>query len=398
MAKQLVDKLIENDVDYIVSPYEADAQMAYLVRNGFAHYAISEDSDLILYGCDYVLYKLDKDGNGELLQHSKVLDCLGEDHGLDFNKFKRMCILSGCDYLASLTGVGLKKAQKFFSLCKTNNIEKALPELPRILNMKKLVVPKEYVAKFVEAENVFDHQLIYCPREKKLRPFTEYGENSDKEALDYAGSYFDETLALNFVFGNVNFKTMEIFDSALLEKLEEKYINSPASIWCKSYKLADPDRFDKILQILEPCYEKPEELNGKRKIENDFNGLSGFPKKDKRRKTTQTNASRLAEDDEVIVESSSFRSSFRSETSFTSISSTRKSSQDENGGDGGLEVEVKSRFFSQSEAESDVQRIKQKRKAIQEQLRKFHLQPTASQISTDSGFESQRQNSQELSQ
>ena len=387
MAKQLVDKLIENDLDYIVAPYEADAQMAYLVRNGFAHYAISEDSDLILYGCDYVLYKLDKDGNGELLQHSKVLDCLGDDHGLDFRKFKRMCILSGCDYLSSLNGIGLKKAQKFFATCKKDNIERALPELPKVLNMKKLVVPEEYVRKFVEAENVFDHQLVYCPREKKLRPFTDYGENSG-EVLDYAGSYFDEDLALNFVFGNVNFKTMEIFDSTIMEKLKQKYINSPTSIWCSLYKLDDPDRFDKILEILAPCYVRPDELNGKRKLEGDFNGLAGFPKKDKRRKTAVNSSRSVVEDDEVIVEGS-YRSSFRSETMI--------SSQEENGSLE-MQVEVKSRFFEQNGGESDVQRIKQSKQAIRDKLSKLYLKPSASQMSSDSGFESQPSNSQEISQ
>lgn len=30
-------------------------------------------------------------------------------------RFRRMCILSGCDYLPSLPGIGLGKAFKFFS-------------------------------------------------------------------------------------------------------------------------------------------------------------------------------------------------------------------------------------------------------------------------------------------
>lgn len=96
MAKQLIDKLIELNIDYIVAPYEADAQISYLVRNGYAHFAISEDSDLILYGCDYVLYKLSNENTGVLLRHDKVLECLGEDvDKFDFVKFKRMCI---CKY------------------------------------------------------------------------------------------------------------------------------------------------------------------------------------------------------------------------------------------------------------------------------------------------------------
>jgi exonuclease-1 len=38
-------------VDYVVAPYEADAQLAYLERNGFVDAVITEDSDLVIFGC-----------------------------------------------------------------------------------------------------------------------------------------------------------------------------------------------------------------------------------------------------------------------------------------------------------------------------------------------------------
>lgn len=41
-------------VDCIVAPYEADAQLAYLNRAGIAQLVITEDSDLLLFGCDKV--------------------------------------------------------------------------------------------------------------------------------------------------------------------------------------------------------------------------------------------------------------------------------------------------------------------------------------------------------
>ena len=41
-------------MDCIVAPYEADAQLAYLMKAGIAQAIISEDSDLLVYGCKRV--------------------------------------------------------------------------------------------------------------------------------------------------------------------------------------------------------------------------------------------------------------------------------------------------------------------------------------------------------
>ena len=41
-------------VNFIVAPFEADAQMAYLAVNGLVHAVITEDSDLLPYGCPRV--------------------------------------------------------------------------------------------------------------------------------------------------------------------------------------------------------------------------------------------------------------------------------------------------------------------------------------------------------
>jgi len=45
-------------IDIIVAPYEADAQLAYLNRTKIADYVITEDSDLVLFGCHHVRNKM----------------------------------------------------------------------------------------------------------------------------------------------------------------------------------------------------------------------------------------------------------------------------------------------------------------------------------------------------
>lgn len=44
-------------IDIIVAPYEADAQLAYLNRAKIADYVITEDSDLVLFGCHHVRHE-----------------------------------------------------------------------------------------------------------------------------------------------------------------------------------------------------------------------------------------------------------------------------------------------------------------------------------------------------
>ncbi|KAL9977175.1 hypothetical protein ACROYT_G014553 [Oculina patagonica] len=42
---------VQKKISYIVAPYEAHPQLAFLVSEGYAEFAISEDSDLLIYSC-----------------------------------------------------------------------------------------------------------------------------------------------------------------------------------------------------------------------------------------------------------------------------------------------------------------------------------------------------------
>lgn len=58
MAHQLIQILKSENIEFVVAPYEADAQLAYLSnleeeKNGIVA-VISEDSDLLAYGCPAV--------------------------------------------------------------------------------------------------------------------------------------------------------------------------------------------------------------------------------------------------------------------------------------------------------------------------------------------------------
>jgi len=54
MALQVIKICRRRNIDCIVAPYEADSQLGYLSLQNIAQVIITEDSDLLLFGCKNV--------------------------------------------------------------------------------------------------------------------------------------------------------------------------------------------------------------------------------------------------------------------------------------------------------------------------------------------------------
>jgi 5'-3' exonuclease len=58
-----------------------------------------------------VLYKLDRTGNSEEFCVADLPNCTGLPlSGFTSDQFLQLCVMAGCDFLAQLPGIGLKKA------------------------------------------------------------------------------------------------------------------------------------------------------------------------------------------------------------------------------------------------------------------------------------------------
>lgn len=58
-----------------------------------------------------VLYKLDKTGMGEEMSLADLPNCPGLPmSGWTADQFLQLCVMAGCDFLAQMPGIGLKKA------------------------------------------------------------------------------------------------------------------------------------------------------------------------------------------------------------------------------------------------------------------------------------------------
>jgi exonuclease 1 len=72
MISRLQSALRELSIFFLVAPFEADAQLAYMCRIGWVHAVISEDSDLLAYGCPNTFFKMNLNGDGDHI----ALPCL----------------------------------------------------------------------------------------------------------------------------------------------------------------------------------------------------------------------------------------------------------------------------------------------------------------------------------
>ena len=199
MARYLIEELKKLDVPYVVAPYEADAQLVYLERKGLIDGILSEDSDLLVFGCKLLITKLDKFGN--CVEINRRDFCAVREvslTGWTDTDFRRMAILSGCDYLAGIRGTGLKTAYRYMRKYKT-----AEKVVQRLRFEGKATISEDYLPQFYQAELTFLHQRVFCPEKRELVLLTEDPSNKAQD-LPFIGANVEPELARAIAAGDVN--------------------------------------------------------------------------------------------------------------------------------------------------------------------------------------------------
>ncbi|KAJ7547953.1 hypothetical protein O6H91_08G111000 [Diphasiastrum complanatum] len=229
MAHELIKVLEVEAVEFVVAPYEADAQLAFLANlspeEGGIVAVISEDSDLLAYGCQVVIFKMDRFGNGEEIELDKVFcsDVKAADR-LSFrrftlNLFTGMCVLAGCDFLPSVSGIGIRRAHELVS--KYLNLDRVIS---RIRFDPKLTLPEGYQFEFKQALAIFQHARVYDAKKRTLcfltqLPITFLEEFSGD--IDFLGPDLPNSIAMAIAEGRLDPTTMCAFDeqpSTLIQK------------------------------------------------------------------------------------------------------------------------------------------------------------------------------------
>uniref|UniRef100_A0A8C1V2T8 Exonuclease 1 n=1 Tax=Cyprinus carpio TaxID=7962 RepID=A0A8C1V2T8_CYPCA len=251
MAHDVIKTARVRGVDCVVAPYEADAQLAFLNKSGIAQAVITEDSDLLAFGCKKVILKMDKQGNGLEIDQCHLGRCKSLGNIFTEEKFRYMCILSGCDYLPSLYGIGLGKACKLLRMANNPDILKVIKKMGQYLKMD-ITVPDEYIEGFTKANNTFLYQLVFDPLKRKVVPLNPYPDHIDPASLSYAGTNVGDEKGLEMALGNMDINTMQRIDdfspdlpytqpskaarSSSWNDRCDKNVPLQISIWSKNYE------------------------------------------------------------------------------------------------------------------------------------------------------------------
>eukprot|EP01083_Nonionella_stella_P210630 762376_1 len=210
MITEFMNQCIEHNIQFVCAPYEADSQLGYMYKQKQVDFVLTEDSDLLLFGAKKALYKFDpKTMSGQLVDLHLIKDykpptdakkrkkdlCsflkkywLTRDTDDVLERIKKekefihACVLSGCDYLDRLPGIGLKTAIKH---CTEN---RKMKYLLSTLMTSKAQAPEDYHIQFKRAVLTFRHQTVYDIESKAqthLNPLTDSVDLYLKELKRY---------------------------------------------------------------------------------------------------------------------------------------------------------------------------------------------------------------------
>lgn len=205
MLNTLIEIFKQMDVKIIVAPYEADSQIAYLVRKKYADFAISEDSDLVAFGVRNLVTKLTPEGSCMNINMETFWESPIDSHSdkvikdlkaMSYVNFLELVVMSGCDYLPSIKGFGIKTGLALFE--KFKKMDGVFHEM-KFIKKFQAKIPENYLENAKKSVCMFFYQTVFDPEENKLVSLNsyEFEESDDLERTftkDYLNKFVCELL------------------------------------------------------------------------------------------------------------------------------------------------------------------------------------------------------------
>jgi exonuclease-1 len=175
MVKSLIIEFDNHGIKYVIAPYEADPQMVYLEKIGLCDGILSEDSDLLVFGCTRLITKLKDDGtcieinrnNFGKVKKIPSLSWYSEEH------LRLVAMLSGCDYTKGINGVGIQTAFKLVRKYMTYD------KVMLALQADGKSIPDEFNDEYIKANLAFQFQKVFNPSTQIVCPLNDYPTDFD---------------------------------------------------------------------------------------------------------------------------------------------------------------------------------------------------------------------------
>lgn len=225
------------NIEYFVAPYEADAELAYLARSGCVSAVLTEDSDLIPYQCPLTLFKLDDQGNVNVVRFQDVIS----HFGVSILQFQVACALAGCDYIEHIRGIGIQKAFKIVKEHIPNNtpidsdhlvttFRNMIQALQRDYKFIKepTSIPEDYDKQLTRAIMTFMFHRIYDPLSGSMQFLSPFHEQ--KLSMDFIGKSIPVDVLHNVVKGIIDPITFQKFEK------EQTFLLKPCHLFDNTNK------------------------------------------------------------------------------------------------------------------------------------------------------------------
>lgn len=216
MAKAIMVELDRCRVKYVVAPYEADPQMVYLEKIGLVDGILSEDSDLLVFGCKKLITKLNDHGSCVEIDRANLHKLKSEFDKFSGAQWRSLAILSGCDYTKGIPGVGMKTA--YNAVVKHVTWEASVHELAT--HGKN--APSEFMEEAKKADLAFQYSKVFDPVNLKLTTLNEYPSDftADMELVELCcGRSIDAEIQVGICLGKLHPSTHQpLYSRELLLK------------------------------------------------------------------------------------------------------------------------------------------------------------------------------------
>lgn len=208
------------NLPFIVAPFEADAELAYLFKQNKVDMVLTNDSDLIIYGVTRIIYIKPSKSALDWYEHvkideKKVPKSINE---LPLEWLWMFGYFVGCDYFRGVKGIGPQKAFAMITRLKREmkwdeifTVVNKAPEMKKIIQKIPAVCELEYKQKFDHVRFVYTHQPIIVPDTYELRYLT--NEEIPAEKKEEFGKVFDvekQAKGLLHPIDNKEFQLIEI--------------------------------------------------------------------------------------------------------------------------------------------------------------------------------------------